>query len=135
MKKLSKIRFILTCMLVLVLGECIDQFQDLEKDGSSDEQQLTQTTSIKDAIFHEQTNSWIKPRTDPYTLANFQKAYENLISYESGIRLVSEELSNLGQLKATHYALKIYPKNEDEQWEIELMDDINVAYVPFDYTQ
>ncbi len=31
----------------------------------------------------------------------------------------------------THYQLKIYPKTEAEQWEVETMEDVRVQYIPF----
>ena len=35
----------------------------------------------------------------------------------------------------THYQLKIYPKTEAEQWEVETMEDVRVQYIPFGYLQ
>ncbi|WP_278937649.1 hypothetical protein [Alistipes putredinis] len=38
------------------------------------------------------------------------------------------------KLKATHYALKIFPKTEEEQRSLELDEQIKIAYTPFNYT-
>lgn len=108
------------------------------KGNASKLEQSIETVSYKDAVFHEATESWIQPQKDPYTLENFQRAYENLSSGNSVqtlTRSVTEEFTGLQQLEATHYALKIYPKNEKEQWKVELMEDVKVAYLPFDYVQ
>ena len=45
-----------------------------------------------------------------------------------------DEFSDPEPLKPTHFALRIYPKNEDEQWRIEMMEDISVIYTPFNYS-
>ncbi len=57
---------------------------------------------------------------------------DNLIFGNSSQPLTSmqiEELSTKLQLEPTHYALKIYPKNESEQWQIERMSDVGFTYV------
>lgn len=78
------------------------------------------------------------PKPIPYILKNFQQAYDNLSSGKSIQNLTraeSNEFKESRQLQATHYALRIFPKNEGEQWEIERMEDIKVAYLPFNYVQ
>ena len=45
-----------------------------------------------------------------------------------------EYLSKL-RLEPTHYALKIYPRNETEQWAIERTEGISISYLPFDCVQ
>ncbi len=42
----------------------------------------------KKAVFDKSSGKWLKPQTDPYALANFQLAYDNLVS---GNGLQSEE--------------------------------------------
>ncbi len=88
----------------------------------------TRATTVQKAVYHEVTDSWIAPQADPYTLENFQKAYDKLAATTRGFDPAKK-------LEATHYALKIYPKTEAEQWEIEMMKDVHVAYIPFDYVQ
>jgi histidinol-phosphate aminotransferase len=63
--------------------------------------------SLKDAVYHEGIGSWIAPQNDPYALDNFQQAYNNLSVSRADIFPGTRALS------ATHYALKIFPKNED----------------------
>ena len=78
------------------------------------------------------------PKEDPYSLSNFQRALKNVlngcseIEFPNGITKSSFENINLSP---THLALKIYPRNEQEQWAIELMEDVKVSYIPFNYTQ
>lgn len=94
--------------------------------------------SLEEVIYHEGAKLYMVPQNDPYTLANFQIAYDNLSSGETTqilTRSQTDELSEKKQLEATHYALKVFPKNETEQWEIELMEDIKVSYIPFNYMQ
>lgn len=80
------------------------------------------------AVYHEGVGAWIVPQNDPYALENFERARKNLAA---GDPTRSGELSR--SLEATHYALRIFPRNEDEQWAVELMEDVEVSYIPFDY--
>ncbi|MDR2890483.1 MAG: hypothetical protein LBV18_02620 [Alistipes sp.] len=69
-------------------------------------------------------------------MENFRAAYARLASgnsTQSLTRAEAAEFSDPEKLQPTHYALKIYPKGEEEQWKIELMEDVKVAYMPFDY--
>lgn len=96
-----------------------------------------------------ETQSWIRPQNDPYRLENFQQAYDNIVSGESKIVRASDEFAASARsvrkefsataktqlkLKATHYALKIFPKTEEEQRSLELDEQIKIAYTPFNYT-
>lgn len=123
-----------TYAILLGLWSCADQLEDLAVENSPEPS--SQTKSLDGAVYHESTKSWIVPQKDPYTLANFQKAYDNLASNRSVQRLSRAEtaaFTNTQPLEATHYSLRIFPKNEKEQWKIELMEDVKVAYTPFDY--
>ena len=92
-----------------------------------------------------ETQSWIRPQNDPYRLENFQQAYDNIVSGESKIVRASDEFAASARsvrkefsataktqlkLKATHYALKIFPKTEEEQRSLELDEQIKIAYRP-----
>jgi len=120
------------CALLFILWGCCESvFEDCNSLEQSD-----QGLSLKGAVYHEATGHWIQQQKDPYTLDNFQKAYNKLSSgksFQNLTRSLNNEFSDKQQLKATHYALKIFPKNENEQRKIELMKDIKVAYIPFDY--
>lgn len=76
--------------------------------------------------YHESTNSLIKETGDPYRYENMKVACNELI--EKG------QIANENILQATHYVLKIYPRNMREQYEIENMSDVNVSYIPFSYS-
>lgn len=124
-------------VLLTCLSGCVDLNEYIMND-LSDDVTTSLPISLKDAVYHEGADAWIAPRADPYTLENFQNAYNNLYLGKSVLNLTHEERNKFNQprqLKATHYALRIFPKNEDEQWEIERMEDVKVAYVPFDYVQ
>lgn len=91
------------------------------------------------ALYHEQTQSWVAPRKDPYALDNFRAAYANIASSRSAEpingALSGQFSTDANIIQPTHYALKIYPRTEAEQTALELMEDVKVAYIPFDYAQ
>jgi hypothetical protein len=114
------------CVLLIGLSGCSDLTYE-EEDFKTDES--TSSVSSENLIYHEGTGSYIIPQKDPYTLTNFQNAYEKLANGNSDqvlTRSQMNEFSENAQLEATHYALKVFPKNETEQWEIELMEGIKV---------
>ena len=96
-------------------------------------------------MYHEESQSWISPLPDPYRLENFQKVCNELVSTqayflaacgglkESVISEFKREGNKNLKLRATHYAVKIFPKTEEEQWALESDEQIKVSYVPFDY--
>jgi hypothetical protein len=93
-----------------------------------------QTRSVEGALYNEVVDAWMIPQKDPYTLENFQKAYDNLAARQSSPTLdkaQAAEFAPAKKLKPTHYALKIYPRTEEEQWRVETMEDVQVAYMPF----
>jgi hypothetical protein len=71
---------------------------------------------VENAVYNAVTDSWMIPQAQT--------------PLQSPVTRVGESDS-----VPTHYALKIYPRTEEEQWEIETMDDISVSYIPFGYTQ
>ncbi len=98
----------------------------------------TQTRSLDGAVYNEVVDAWMVPQPDPYTLANFQAAYDKLAAGKSTQTLSkaqAAEFTPAKKLAPTHYALKIYPKTEEEQWQVEMMEDVQVAYIPFDWVR
>lgn len=96
------------------------------------------TRSLEGAVYNEVTDTWMIPQPDPFTLENVQRAYDNLASGKSRqllTRTEAAEFSELERLKPTHYALNIYPRNEEEQWRVEMMKDVQLKYMPFDYVR
>lgn len=75
-------------------------------------------------LYHEGIASWIRPQGDPYDLKNWQAAID---------RLASRGVVRAETARATHYALRIFPRSEDEQWSVEQMEDVRVSYIPFTY--
>lgn len=138
-KPLLKSLSVLSCTLMLGIGGCTTDFtDDPQVPNLADETIGPKTRSLESAIFNEGAQVWMVPQKDPYTLANFQQAYENLLSGNTAQPLTRSEIASIADaepLKATHYCLKIYPKDEHEQWQIERMEDVKVAYIPFDYVQ
>jgi hypothetical protein len=92
--------------------------------------------TLDEAVYHEGVGAWIVPQDDPYALENVQNALTRLSSGESVQALTPaqrDEFSRAPALAPTHYALRIFPRSEDEQWEVELMEGVRVSYIPFDY--
>lgn len=91
---------------------------------------------MENAVYNKEVGAWMIPQNDPYTLENFQAAYDNLASGKSCkilTRAEAIEFPESKQLEPTHYALRIYPKTEEEQWRVETMEDVSVVYAPFNY--
>jgi hypothetical protein len=140
MKKQLFIYF--SVLTALVLVGCAENF-DLNEPMAVESQQAVATfepltRSVDGAIYNEVTDSWMIHRADPFTLTNVQAAYDRLAAKQSAqsLTLAEADKFKVGEkLAPTHYALKIYPKNEEEQWRVEMMKDVNVAYIPFNYSQ
>ncbi|HJG72184.1 MAG TPA: hypothetical protein K8V55_01515 [Alistipes finegoldii] len=130
----------LSCTLLLGIGGCTTDYMDDAPQvlTPTDETVGPKTRSLENAVFNEGAQAWMIPQNDPYTLENFQRAYDNLLSGNTTQPLTRSEIASIANaepLKATHYRLKIYPKTEAEEWKIEKMEDVKVAYIPFDYVQ
>ncbi len=96
------------------------------------------TRALDGAVYNEVVDAWMIPQADPYTLANFQAAYDNLAAGKSAQTLSKAQAAEFAaakKLAPTHYALKIYPHDEEEQWRVEMTEDVQVAYIPFDWVQ
>lgn len=135
-----KMLLVLSCTLLLGLGGCTTDYtnDDPQVLVPTDETVGPKTRSLVGAVFNEGAQVWMVPQKDPYTLENFQQAYDNLLSGKTAQPLTRSEVAsfaNAEPLQATHYCLKIYPKDEHEQWQVERMEDVKVAYIPFDYVQ
>lgn len=129
----------LNLVLLIGLTGCKEQIDEPQAQATPEEQ-IAQLPSraLEQAIYNPSTESWMVPQKDPYALDNMQQAYDNLLAGKYArvlTRSQSSEFSGAHQLEPTHYCLKIYPRNEAEQWEVELMEDVKVAYIPFDYVQ
>lgn len=129
----------LNLVLLIGLTGCKEQIDEPQVQATPEEQ-IAQLPSraLEQAIYNPSTESWMVPQKDPYALDNMQQAYDNLLAGKYArvlTRSQSSEFSGAHQLEPTHYCLKIYPRNEAEQWEVELMEDVKVAYIPFDYVQ
>ena len=128
---------LISILIAIIISSCTSQIIDMPINSVRASDFTPSQDVISQAVFHNMTESWIVPQKDPYALSNFQQAYTNLISENHKDVLTKGEQNRLSAitLQATHYALRIFPRNEDEQWEIELMDDIKVSYLPFNYIQ
>ncbi len=136
MKKLKLL--LLPLMLAAGCARNIETVAPFAEADASETKSEILTRSIGGAIYNEIVDAWMIPQKDPYTLENFQKAYDNLATKKSSQTLSKSQATEFvagKKLKPTHYALKIYPHTEEEQWRVEMMEDVQVTYIPFHYTQ
>ena len=121
---------------LFAMSACSEDTFDVSSDVDGVTKAVGSHLCYTDAVYHHMTESWIIPRNDPYTLTNFQSAMDRLLSGKAGVVLSKEErheLSELNPMQPSHYALRVFPKTEKEQWAIELMEDVKVAYIPLNY--
>lgn len=134
---MRKYRFIYLMAFCAFFSCAKESLQEVSVGEQSSNKQIVKSSpQDNNFVYDESTSSWYTYQKDPYSLENFQMAYENIINRQKAGENSNNFLENAPErLSPTHYCLKIIPKNEDEQWEIELMDDIDVLYTPFDYVQ
>ena len=122
--------FYLLLLPLALFTACNKQDLSIECNSPSTDMILTRSNCLEynAAVYQKSTNSWLVKRKDPYCL-NFQKKVignniklKSLISSSSGLELLP-----------THYAIRLYPKDEREYETIIKIKDIDVAYFPFDY--
>ncbi len=116
-------------LIMMIIGSCSNHVELANLEPAISRPSLTGSFSefgkinIDNAVYHLSTHTWIIPQQDPYDI-NIMKEARDKAGYSP------DEVS----LEATHYAIKIFPKNEEEQWLIELMEDVKVDYTPFNFT-
>lgn len=135
MKRIT-VRLIRFSLIISIVVGCSDASLELSNESRIQTKAQVDDLDLSEAVYHSMTESWIIPRNDPYTLTNFQSAMDRLLSGKAGVVLSKEErheLSELNPMQPSHYALRVFPKTEKEQWAIELMEDVKVAYIPFNY--
>ena len=127
------LRTLLVCTLPFLFSACADSFDDAVAPVNPPEQ--PQAVPVKEIVYDSTSGSFVYHRNDPYTLDNFRRAYDALRTGRSLLPLTRAEQEEFAgeELRATHYALRIYPRNETEQWLIDRMYDVSYAYLPFDY--
>lgn len=120
-------------MLPFLFSACTDSFDDASSPVAPAEPSVN--APAKELLYDRTSGSFVYRRSDPYTLDNFRRACDALRTGESLLPLTRAEQEEFGgeELRATHYALRVYPRNETEQWLIDRMDDVSRSYLPFDY--
>jgi hypothetical protein len=137
-KKIQTLLLAFLCVLLIGFVEGCSEENDDYSQLENTEVDDVLSRALDNAVYNEVTETWMLPQNDPYTLENFQNAYDNLSAGKATQTLTrsgTEEFAETKKLVATHYAVKFYPKNFSEQRELELMDDVNIVYIPFNYTQ
>lgn len=124
---------LLVCTLPFLFSACADSFDDAVAPVNPPGQPLA--SPVKEIVFDSTSGSFVYHRNDPYTLDNFRRAYDALRTGRSLLPLTRAEQEEFGdgELAPTHYALRVYPRNESEQWLLDRMEDISRSYLPFDY--
>lgn len=127
--------------LILLLFSCsksISTADVLDPDFDMSFSQTTKTVvSSNDAFYDSNSGQWIIPQENPYRLENVQNAYNRLSSGTSKTMVPDSLRSGLlkgKHLNPTHFAVKLFPKNLEEQRELERDERIMVGYIPFGYT-
>lgn len=128
--------FVLCAMLLGCTQEGFVAIEETKKSAVSAD--YAEAVLYQNAVYHAASQSWIYPIKDPYSLDNVKQAYENLLTGKSFFSIAEEVVSELEHLslEATHYYLKIYPRNEEELSELEdKQGTVYVSHIPFDYVQ
>ena len=134
-------KILLSLVPAMLAAGCARQIELAEPESMTDDRETVpelKTRSLEGAVYNEVVDAWMIPQADPYTLENFQNAYDKLAAGKAAqtlSRAQAAEFAAAKKLAPTHYALKIYPHNEEEQWRVEMMEDVQVSYIPFDYAQ
>ena len=119
------ITLIIPSLLLILLTNCAKDYST----NNSFAEPISETKSLnydyQDLVYFEQCNSWLKPEQDPYEISNIRHA--------AGI--VNSIMGDSLSINPTHYALKVFPRNEVELNELILTRDIIINYIPFNYTQ
>lgn len=135
----SKLLITFLCVFTTIASSCTSELEEYNSYVSSKSlKQSNETFNLENAAYNEFTEFWMIKRKDPYSLENFNKALDNLRSGKSAQNLSSSEadqLSVIEILQPTHYALKIYPRNQEEKRRVIRIKDVKVSNIPFDYVQ
>lgn len=119
------VSILLVLSVILSTNSCTDK-EDRCPDEVTINSQITKTQKLYDFVYyHEPTSSYMVPQVDPYSYPNFLSIYQEL--YSMGV--IKESL----EIQPTHYALKIFPKDEEEQTKIENNEKIKISYIPFNF--
>lgn len=139
MKKIESILNVCVIYMItaVMLASC-EKIEETAFDGVPNTKEYEQQIAeLGKAVYHEGTQTWLMPQNDPYTLENFRKAYDNLVNGKSSLaretNAVSVQIRSGVKLQATHHALKIWPKTEEEQRRYESDKDLDVRYTPMNY--
>lgn len=78
----------------------------------------------------------LKMQEDPFALSNLLLAKQRILDESATLSLTKAEIDNVSStvLKPTHYALTIFPQNENELAMLEGDTEVNIAYYPFNYS-
>ncbi|MBE6333814.1 MAG: hypothetical protein E7071_03195 [Bacteroidales bacterium] len=125
-------RYITTiiCIFYLSFGCSNDKYFDIDNIclNSIEKNDIILHTNnqTKNIYFHSHTQAFIKETADPYSITNIRRAYNEL--KKSGICKINTEIN------PTHYVLKLYPRNMQELSEIENINEINISYIPYNFS-
>ncbi len=128
-------KILLLYSAVLLLAACTQENEELVNPTSLQNESSTslEITKIPTEVFyHAATKSFVYREENPYAMEKVLKVYEACCQNEE-TRSSLNAMFGGNKPQATHYSLKLYPRNEEEQWRIEQMEGVVVSYTPFDY--
>lgn len=109
--------YLAVALLAAGCAHNIELTEPLIVEGDPQTEFQPMTRSLEGAVYNEVTGAWMVPQADPYTLENFQRAYDKLATGRSTQTLSKSIIADFipaKKLAPTHYALKIYPKTDIE---------------------
>ncbi|MBP5382571.1 MAG: hypothetical protein J6Y45_04385 [Bacteroidales bacterium] len=115
MKNYSLLILLLLVAVVSCSKQEVERCSTLQEVSTETKSSLSQ----HDLIYNSSINVWMVRQDDPYKLSN--------------IKSVASNKAKDVNASATHYALKLYPRNEKELDSIIQMENVPVSYIPFGY--
>lgn len=73
-----KVRIVLSCMLLSSLPSC-SVLDETIIEGSPMVDESVPKISLEQVVYHRGSETYMVPQNDPYTLENFQEAYNRLV--------------------------------------------------------
>ena len=124
------IRLFVVCALALFFAGCSSELDDL---SLPDSPLMTESGAQTRAVVAPPP---VQLRDWAISGAKYDEAMDVWMALSPDYVGFSHAMGDQNQSgEATHYGLKIYPKTEQEQWEVESMEGVGVSYIPFGYKQ
>lgn len=111
-----------SCIFVLFLFiSCEEQISPLDQRACVFIEPETKSSLDKEYIYNVSANVWMFKQEDPYELSNLRQ-----LARENNIDTIN--------IVPTHYAIKLFPRNEKELNDLIFNNKIQTSFIPFGYT-